>query len=247
MRMSRVRNRKNLLHEGKTKSIFFGSEPGTLIKSFKDQIVTDDNQIVTVSGKAVLTNRISEAILLKLSEIGIPNFFIKTLNMYDQLVKEVDLLPIKVIVRNVAAGSISVRLGIEEGIVLPQPVIEFYLKHATKRDTMLNEDHITIFNFAEKYELEEIRALSLRINDFLSGLFNGIGVRLIDFKIEFGRIIANQIETIILADDITPDTCRLWDLKTNEILDKNRYNKDPENVIKVYREIAKRLKIIDRN
>jgi len=245
--MAKIKIKSSLLHEGRTKILYHSTEPGALIQHFKDDIVIDEETSEKFSGKGILNNRISESIMLRLSDIGIQNHFIRTINMREQLIKEVEMIPIKVVIRNVASGSFSSRLAIEEGIVLPHPILEFYLKSRIRNEAIVNEDHIVAFGWADKFELEEIRAYSMRINDYLSGLFNGIGIRLVDFKLEFGRYIKDNIETIILADEITPDTCRLWDLHTNETLDKERLKKDLGDVLNSYKEISKRLSFMNKN
>ena len=182
--------------------------------------------------------------MTRLGEIGVPTHFLRRLNMREQLVREVEIIPIEVAVRNVAAGSISERFGIAEGTPLPRSILEYYYKNDQLGDPMVSEEHITAFGWATPQDLDEIMSLSLRINDFLSGLFLGIGIRLIDFKVEFGRLWNGDDMRIVLADEITPDSCRLWDLKTNEKLDKDRFRRDLGNVAEAYQEVARRLGIM---
>jgi len=179
-----------------------------------------------LDGKGVLNNRISEYMMLRLGEIGIPTHFMKRLNMREQLCKKVEIVPLEVIVRNVAAGSMSKRLGIEEGEILSRPIVEFCLKRDDLGDPLVAEEHVTAFGWASADEVEEIIGMTLRINDYLCGLFAGVGIRLIDFKIEYGRLPVNGGHQIVLADEISPDSCRLWDRETNKKLDKDRFRRD---------------------
>lgn len=245
--MSKPPKRKQL-YEGKAKVLFEGPEPGTLIQHFKDDATAFNNQKKgTISGKGVLNNRISEFLMLKLAEIGIPTHFIRSLNMREQLVKKVDIIPLEVIVRNIAAGSLAKRLHLEEGVVLPKAIIEFCLKSDELGDPLVTEEHISAFAWADEVEISEIKAMSVRINDFLTGLFLGIGIRLVDFKIEFGRSIENDMEMVVLADEISPDSCRLWDIKTNEKMDKDRFRRDLGKVEEAYQEVARRLGVLVDN
>lgn len=247
--MAQKRSKKQI-YEGKAKILFEGPEPGTIIQYFKDDATAFNNKKKDIiSGKGVLNNRISEFIMLKLSEIGVPNHFIKRLNMREQLTRKADIIPLEVIVRNVAAGSLSKRLGIEEGEKLKKPLIEFCYKEDKLDDPLISEDHITTFGWADPLEIDIIKSLALRINDFLFGMFAAVGIRLIDFKIEFGRIQGEDDEyiEIILADEISPDSCRLWDAKTNEKLDKDRFRRDLGGVAEAYQEVAKRLGIFIEN
>jgi phosphoribosylaminoimidazole-succinocarboxamide synthase len=164
--------------------------------------------------------------------------------MREQLIREVEIIPLEVVVRNVAAGSISTRLGIEEGTRLPRSIIEYYLKNDALNDPIVSDEHITCFGWAGTADLDDMVALSLRINDFLAGLFLGVGITLVDFKLEFGRLWENDEMRIILADEISPDNCRLWDTRTNEKLDKDRFRRDLGKVEEAYQEVAKRLGIL---
>ncbi|MEQ9487690.1 MAG: phosphoribosylaminoimidazolesuccinocarboxamide synthase [Alphaproteobacteria bacterium] len=234
------------LYEGKAKILFAGPEAGTLIQYFKDDATAFNNQKKgTVTGKGVLNNRISELIMVRLMEIGIPTHFLKRLNMREQLVRECEIIPIEVIVRNVAAGSMAKRLGIPEGTPLPRSIIEYCYKSDELGDPLVAEEHITAFGWASPQDIDDILAMTLRINDYLSGIFVGIGLKLIDFKLEFGRIYDENGEMrIVLADEISPDNCRLWDLKTNEKLDKDRFRRDLGGVEEAYQEVARRLGIL---
>ena len=197
-----------------------------------------------ITGKGVLNNRISEYLMLRLAEIGIPTHFIRRVNMREQLIKEVEIIPVEVIVRNVAAGSIAQRFKLEEGTPLPRSIVEYTYKSDELGDPMVTEEHITAFGWASYQELDEILNLALRINDFLTGIFIGIGLKLIDFKVEFGRLWEEEDMRIVLADEISPDNCRLWDSRTNEKLDKDRFRRDLGGVQEAYAEIARRLGIL---
>jgi phosphoribosylaminoimidazole-succinocarboxamide synthase len=237
--------RRRRIYEGKAKVLFEGPEPGTLVQYFKDDATAFNNQkrgIIT--GKGVLNNRISEYLMTKLGEIGVPTHFVRRLNMREQLVREVEIIPIELVVRNVAAGSLSKRFGIPEGTQLPRSIMEYYYKSDELNDPIVSEEHITAFGWATPQDLDDMMALSLRINDYLSGLFLGIGLKLVDFKVEFGRLWENDEMRIVLADEISPDNCRLWDVKTNQKLDKDRFREDLGRVEEAYQEVARRLGIL---
>jgi phosphoribosylaminoimidazole-succinocarboxamide synthase len=237
--------RRRQIYEGKAKVLFEGPEPNTLVQYFKDDATAFNNQKKgTITGKGVLNNRISEYLMTRLNEIGVPTHFVRRLNMREQLIKEVEIIPLEVVVRNVAAGSLSTRFGLAEGSALPRSIVELYYKNDELGDPMVTEEHVTAFGWATTQEIDEILHLALRINDFLSGLFLGIGIRLIDFKVEFGRYWQGDEMRIILADEISPDSCRLWDLKTNEKMDKDRFRRDLGNVAEAYQEVARRLGIM---
>ena len=199
----------------------------------------------SLTGKGVLNNRISEYLFQNLNDIGVPTHFIRRLNMREQLIREVEIIPLEVIVRNVAAGSIATCLGLEEGTQLPRSIIEFYYKNDALNDPMVSEEHITAFGWAAPPEIDDIMALAIRVNDFLSGLFLGVGIRLVDFKIECGRLWENEMMRIVLADEISPDSCRLWDIKSNDKLDKDRFRRDMGGVVEAYTEVARRLGIMN--
>ena len=238
-------NKRRRIYEGKAKILYEGPEQGTLIQHFKDDATAfNAKKHEVIDGKGVLNNRISEYLFVRLGEAGIPTHFIKRLNMREQLIREVEIIPIEVVVRNVAAGSIAKRLGLEEGTPLPRSIVEFYYKEDKLDDPMVSEEHITAFGWAQPPEIDEMMALGLRINDYLSGLFMGIGIRLVDFKIEFGRIIENDMVRIILADEISPDSSRLWDVETDNKLDKDRFRRDMGGLVEAYQEVARRLGIL---
>ena len=202
------------LYEGKAKIIYASPEKNLVIQHFKDDATAFNNQKkAVIDGKGILNNRISEYILSSLNEIGIKNHLIKRINMREQLVKFVEIIPIEFIVRNIAAGSLTKRLGVEEGTVLDRPLIEYCLKNDDLGDPLISREHILSFNWLNIIALDWITEECRRINDFLQGMFRGVGIKLIDFKVEFGKTSTDEI---ILADEISPDTCRLWDAKTEK-------------------------------
>ncbi|MDJ0946691.1 MAG: phosphoribosylaminoimidazolesuccinocarboxamide synthase [Kiloniellales bacterium] len=237
--------RRKRIYEGKAKVLFEGPEPGTLVQYFKDDATAYNNQKQgVITGKGVLNNRISEYFMVRLSEVGIPTHFMRRLNMREQLVREVEIIPLEVVVRNIAAGSFAQRFKMEEGAPLPRSIVEYYLKSDDLGDPLVTEEHITAFGWASTQDLDDMLQLSLRVNDFLSGLLMGVGLRLVDFKLEFGRLWENEEMRIILADEISPDSCRLWDTKTNEKLDKDRFRRDLGQVAEAYQEVARRLGVL---
>jgi len=237
--------RRRQLYEGKAKILFEGPEPGTLVQYFKDDATAGNGtKKGIITGKGVLNNRISEYLMLRLAEVGIPNHFVRRLNMREQLIREVEIIPLEVVVRNVAAGSICTRLGIPEGTRLPRSIIEYYYKNDALGDPIVAEEHITAFGWANTMDMDDIVAMTLRTNDFLTGLFLGVGITLVDFKLEFGRLWEGEDMRIVLADEISPDNCRLWDVKTNEKMDKDRFRRDLGRVEEAYQEVAKRLGIL---
>jgi phosphoribosylaminoimidazole-succinocarboxamide synthase len=240
--------RRRQIYEGKAKILYEGPEPGTLVQYFKDDTTAfDATKKAVLEGKGVINNRISEHIMTRLGAIGVQNHFIRRLNLREQLIREVEIIPLEVICRNVAAGSLSKRLGLPEGQALPRSIIEFCLKDDKLHDPMVSEEHITAFNWASTQEIDEVMQLALRINDFLVGLFLGIGIRLVDFKVEFGRLWDNEQMRIVLADEISPDCCRLWDIATSDKLDKDRFRRDLGGLLEAYQEVARRLGVFTGN
>ena len=237
-------SKRRRIYEGKAKVLYEGPEPGTLVQHFKDDATAfNAEKHEVIEGKGVLNNRISEYIFLQLAQIGIQTHFIKALNMREQLIREAEIVPLEVVIRNIAAGSLVKRLGLKEGEPLPRPLIEFYYKDDTLGDPLISEDHIAVFGWATQNELDEIMTIAMRINDFLIGLFAGAGIRLVDFKLEFGRVWEGDVQRIILADEISPDNCRLWDINSNEKLDKDRFRQDLGGLVDAYQEVARRLGI----
>ena len=229
------------LYEGKAKIVYAGPDKGTAIQHFKDHATAFNNlKKSTIEGKGVLNNRISEHILKNLEQIGIKTHLIKRINMREQLIRLVEIIPIEFIIRNIATGSLTKRLGIKDGTVLEKPLLEFCYKNDELGDPLIAREHIYAFNWASVIQLDYITEQCHRINDFMQGMFRGIGIKLVDFKLEFGTVNGE----IILADEISPDTCRLWDIKSDEKLDKDRFRKDLGNLIPAYQEVARRLNIL---
>ena len=233
------------LYEGKAKIIFASEDKNLVIQHFKDDATAYNNlKKDIIEGKGILNNRISEHILANLSQIGIKNHLVKRINMREQLVKLVEIIPIEFVVRNIATGSLTKRLGIEDGTVLEYPLIEYCLKNDGLGDPLVSREHILAFKWMDIIELDWINEEIKRINDFLQGMFRGVGIKLVDFKVEFGRVQNDEKNEIILADEISPDTCRLWDVKNDKKLDKDRFRKDLGNLIEAYQEVARRLDIL---
>ena len=240
--------RRRKIYEGKAKVLYEGPEPGTLIQFFKDDATAfNARKHEIIDGKGVLNNRISEYVFENLNRMGIPTHFIRRVNMREQLIREVEIIPLEVVVRNIAAGSLSKRLGVEEGQTLPRSIIEFYYKNDELGDPLVSEEHITAFGWASPPEIDDITSLAIRVNDFLSGLFLGVGIQLVDFKIECGRLYEQDTVRVVVADEISPDSCRLWDVKTREKMDKDRFREDLGGLLDNYREIARRLGIMNEN
>ena len=229
-------NRRRRIYEGKAKVLYEGPEPGTLIQHFKDDATAfNAKKHALIDGKGVLNNRISE-------------YIFQRLNMREQLIREVEIIPLEVVVRNVAAGSLASRLGLDEGSALPRSIVEFYYKNDKLNDPMVSEEHITAFGWATPAEIDEVMQMALRVNDFLVGLFLGIGIRLVDFKVEFGRLWEqNDNMRIVLADEISPDCCRLWDVSSGDKMDKDRFRQDLGGLIEAYQEVARRLGVLTEN
>ena len=237
--------RRRRIYEGKGKVLFEGPEPGTLVQYFKDDATAFNNKKTgTITGKGVLNNRISEFIMSRLSDIGVPTHFVRRLNMREQLVREVEILPIEVVVRNVAAGSFAKRFGLDEGGRLPRSIIEYYYKSDALDDPLVTEEHITAMGWAATQDLDEVMQMALRVNDFLQGLFIGCGLTLVDFKLEFGRLWEDEEMRLVLADEISPDSCRLWDVESGERMDKDRFRRDLGGVEEAYQEVARRLGVL---
>ena len=233
------------LYEGKAKILFAAPEKGAAIQHFKDDATAFNNQKKSIiEGKGILNNRISEHILSSLNQVGIETHLIKRINMREQLVKLVEIIPIEFVVRNIATGSLTKRLGIEDGTVLEKPLIEFCYKNDELNDPLIAREHIYAFDWATPIEINRITDQCLRINDFMQGMFKGVGIKLVDFKLEFGRLNQDGEKKIILADEISPDTCRLWDVTSEEKLDKDRFRKDLGNLLEAYQEVARRLNIL---
>ena len=233
-----------LLYEGKAKQLFTTDKDDQLIQFFKDDATAfNKKKHEIINSKGVLNNLISENIFKYLGENGIPNHFIERLNEREQLIKKVEIIPIEVVVRNKAAGTFTKRFGIEEGMDLPETLIEFNLKDDEHDDPLISDEHIKVFKWANQSEINDIKHKAILINKYLTELFNQIDILLVDFKIEFGRFYSNGKTEIILADEISPDSCRLWDIKSNEKLDKDRFRRNLGGLIEAYKEVATRLQI----
>ena len=240
-------NKGKKIYEGKAKILYETKDKNIIIQHFKDDTTAFNNlKKASVEGKGVLNNRISEYILTNLGQCGIKTHFIKRLNMREQLIKKAEIFPIEFIVRNIATGSLTKRLGIPEGTVLEKPLLEYCLKKDELNDPLISKEHIFSFDWATEQEIQIIDRMTLRINDLLIGMFRGIGIKLVDFKIEYGKTWNKdrRENEIILADEISPDTCRFWDSKTEKKLDKDRFRKDLGNIIQGYQEVARRLGIM---
>ncbi|NKB57433.1 MAG: phosphoribosylaminoimidazolesuccinocarboxamide synthase [Alphaproteobacteria bacterium] len=238
--------KRRRIYEGKSKDLFEGPEPGTIVQHFRDDVTAHNNKKQgVITGKGVLNNRISEYLMLRLHDIGVPTHLIRRLNMREQLVREVEIIPIQLVIRNTVAGSMATRFGIDEGTPLPRSIVEYYWKSDEFGDPIVSEEHITAFGWAAPQDIDDMLALALRINDYLAGLFFGAGLKLVDFKLEFGRNYdENGDMRIVVADEISPDTCRLWDVETRKKLDKDRFRQDLGNVAEAYQEVARRLGVL---
>ena len=237
--------RRNKIYEGKAKILYEGPEPGTYVQYFKDDATAfNAEKHEVIEGKGVLNNRLSEFFMQGLNDIGVPTHFIRRINMREQLIRAVEMIPIEVVVRNIAAGSISKRLGIEEGTALPRPIVEFYYKNDALGDPLVSEEHVLAFGWAAHQDLDDMVALALRVNDFLSGVMMGVGIKLVDFKIEVGRVYDGDFQRLVVADEISPDSCRLWDAKTGRKLDKDVFRRDLGNLSEAYTEVARRLGVM---
>jgi phosphoribosylaminoimidazole-succinocarboxamide synthase len=230
---------RELLYEGKAKRIFSTDDEQTVLIEYKDSATAFNGQKkADITGKGRLNNEITSLLFLNLQAQGIPSHFIKRISETEQLVKRVTIIPLEVVVRNIAAGSLSKRLGIEEGKELTKPLVEFYLKNDDLGDPLLTTDHIYELNLATEEELNLLKEKALKINTVLSSFFTELGINLIDFKLEFGKDSEGEI---LLADEISPDTCRLWDKKTNEKLDKDVFRRDLGSLTEAYENILARL------
>ena len=240
--------RRKKIYEGKAKILYEGPEPGTYVQYFKDDATAFNAQKKDVfEGKGVLNNRLSEFFMTGLNQIGVPTHFIRRINMREQLIRQVEIIPLEVVVRNHAAGSLSKRLGIAEGTALPRPIVEFYLKDDNLGDPLVTEEHIIAFGWASQQDLDDMVALALRVNDFLSGCMIAVGIKLVDFKIEIGRIWENDYPRLVVADEISPDSCRLWDIETGRKLDKDVFRRDLGSLTDAYTEVARRLGVLQSN
>ncbi len=231
--------KKKEMYEGKAKKVFETEDPEVLIVSYKDDATAFNGlKKGSISGKGVINNRMSNMLMAKLEKEGVPTHFIEELNDRETAVKRVKILPLEVIIRNISAGSFSKRYGVEEGIVFEEPTIEFSYKNDDLGDPLLNAYHAVALKLATWEEIDLVKKYAFKVNDFLKAIWKECGVTLVDFKIEFGK---TSDGTIVLADEISPDTCRLWDSKTHEKLDKDRFRRDMGGVEEAYEEVMRRL------
>ncbi len=238
--------RRKKIYEGKAKILYEGPEPGTLVQYFKDDLaVFSPERREVVEGKGVLNNRLSELFMSGLNAIGVPTHFIRRINMREQLIRAVEIIPLEVVVRNFAAGGIAERLGLPLGMALPRPIVEFYIKDEKLGDPLVTEEHIIAFGWASQQDLDDMVALALRVNDFLSGVMMGVGIRLADFRIEVGRVWEGDYQRLIVADEISPDGCRLWDLRATGASDESPV--DLADQADAYAELARRLGVLPTN
>lgn len=226
------------IYEGKAKKLYETGDPHLVIQEFKDDATAfDATKRGTISNKGIVNNKLSEDLFMLLERKGIPTHFVKRLNERDMLVKRVKIVPIEVTMRNIVAGGMAKLLGLEEGIVLKEPVLEYHYKEDKLHDPLINDYHIKALGIATEKELDTIKKYSFQVNKILQKFFDSKGLILVDFKLEFGR----YKNRIILADEISPDTCRLWDKKTKEKLDKDRFRRDLGNVEEAYQEVLRRV------
>ncbi|MDG1129795.1 MAG: phosphoribosylaminoimidazolesuccinocarboxamide synthase [Paracoccaceae bacterium] len=239
--------RRKKIYEGKAKTLYEGPEPGTIIQYFKDDATAfNAEKRDVIEGKGVLNNMLSEFFMTGLAGVGVPTHLIRRLNMREQLVRACEIIPLEVVVRNYAAGSMAKRLGIEEGLQLPRPIIEYYYKDDKLGDPLVTEEHIAAFGWASQQDMDDILSLALRVNDFLSGVMFSAGIKLVDFKIEIGRIYEGDFQRLVVADEISPDSCRLWDIETGRKLDKDVFRRDLGSLTDAYSEVARRLGVMPK-
>ena len=227
------------LYEGKAKKVFATNDPDLVIVSYKDDATALDGlKKGSITGKGVINNKMSNYLCRLLEKHGVPTHFVEELNDRETVVKRVSIIPLEVIIRNISAGSFAKRYGVKEGIVFSEPTIEFSYKNDDLHDPLINSYHALALGLATKKEIEEIKAMAFKINNILKKYFFSLNVKLVDFKLEFGRL---KDGTIVLADEISPDTCRFWDADTNEKLDKDRFRRDMGGVEEAYNEMMKRV------
>ncbi len=232
--------KREMIYEGKAKKVYTTDNPELYIVSYKDDATAFNGlKKGAIAGKGAINNQMSNLLMRMLSEHGVPTHFVEELSERDTVVKKVSIVPLEVIVRNISAGSFAKRYGVEEGIVFDEPTIEFSYKNDELGDPLINDYHALALKLATREEIETIKAMAFKVDELLKEYFKSIGVDLVDFKLEFGRLADG---TIILADEISPDTCRFWDSKTHEKLDKDRFRRDLGGVEEAYQEMMKRVK-----
>ena len=239
--------RRIKIYEGKAKILYEGPESGTIVQYFKDDATAfNAEKMEIIDGKGALNNRLSEFFMTGLNNIGVPTHFLKRLNMREQLVRACEIIPLEIIVRNYAAGTICTRLGLEEGAALPRPIVEYCYKDDALGDPLVSEEHIAAFGWASQQDMDDVLSLALRVNDFMSGVMMAVGIRLVDFKIEIGRVYDGEFQRLVVADEISPDSCRLWDIETGQKLDKDVFRRDLGNLTDAYTEVARRLGVMPK-
>ena len=231
--------KKEQLYEGKAKKVYATENPDLYIVSYKDDATAFNGEKKgTIVGKGSINNRMTNMLMQVLEKKGVPTHFVEEINERETIVKKVSIVPLEVIIRNISAGSFAKRFGVEEGIVFDEPTIEFSYKNDQLGDPLMNAYHAIALNLATREEIEAIKKMAFTVNDTLKEYFLGLNIKLVDFKIEFGRL---DDGTIVLADEISPDTCRLWDKDTNEKLDKDRFRRDLGGTEEAYQEVMRRL------
>lgn len=241
--MTKNKKTREVIYEGSTKTLYEGPEESTAVAFFNDNHLLDNGKVIEILGKGVLKNKISAFIMSTMDICSIENHLIETINMREQLVQLVDIVPAQVVISNVAAGRYTKDLGIEEGYVFDVPIIDFRLKSKEHDYPIVNEYQLSLFCGLSPHDIMSIRHLAGRTNDFLTGMFAGVGVRLVECTLEFGRVFDGEQSIFMLADEVTPDSCRLWDLYSNDKLDFEHATKHPEKAISIYQEIARRLDV----
>jgi phosphoribosylaminoimidazole-succinocarboxamide synthase len=231
--------KREQLYEGKAKKVFATDDPEKVVVSYKDDATAFNGEKKgTIAGKGVINNKMTNHLMQRLEQAGVPTHYVEQLSDTDTVVKKVSIVPLEVIIRNISAGSFAKRYGVEEGIVFDAPTVEFSYKNDDLGDPLLNDTHALALKLATKEEIQQIKDYAFRVNELLKGFMKEIGIDLVDFKLEFGRLSDG---TIVLADEISPDTCRLWDEKTHEKLDKDRFRRDLGGVEDAYQEVMRRL------
>jgi phosphoribosylaminoimidazole-succinocarboxamide synthase len=229
-------------YRGKAKTVYATGDPRYLVMHYRDDVSAFDGaKVAKLEGKGETNNRINAYVMGKLADAGIASHFVRILNDRESLVRAMKMIPVECVVRNICAGSMAKRYGIEEGYRLPEPIFEFFLKSDALHDPLVNDDHIRVLGWATQHEIEEMKALTHRVNRVLKPLFANAGIDLVDYKLEFGHPIDDPTGPLVLGDEFTPDGCRLWDAKSGEKLDKDRFRRDLGEVIEHYREVGRRI------
>jgi phosphoribosylaminoimidazole-succinocarboxamide synthase len=235
-------DKRQELYRGKAKTVYSTDDPHHLVMHYRDDVSAFDGaKLAKLDLKGETNNRINAYVMEKLAAAGVPTHFVRLLNERESLVKAMKMIPVECVVRNVCAGSMAKRFGVEEGLRLPQPVFEFFYKSDALHDPMCNDDHIRALGWADEREIAEMKALTHKVNAVLKPLFAGAGIDLVDYKLEFGHPLGDPDGPLVLGDEFTPDGCRLWDAKTADKMDKDRFRRDLGSVIEHYREVGRRI------